>query len=54
MPDLSEIATMIDDIMNRSNKLSEWEQNFISDMYGREEFTPRQLEKIDQIWERVT
>jgi len=49
---------LLTDVMNRSEKLNEGEQNFIESIY--EHFTengslfPQQYHKLSEIWERVT
>jgi hypothetical protein len=55
---LDEICTMIEDCEKRSPKLSDWELNFIdslNDVLGKGgHITPKQAEKLGEIWERVT
>ena len=53
-----DIAQMIEDCEARDSKLSEWEQQFI-DSIGRQlaktgSLSPKQRERLEQIWERVT
>lgn len=52
--DDDELKTMIDDILNREEKLSDWELNFISDIQFNDRFSPRQEDVINSIWDRVT
>lgn len=53
-----EYLAMIADCKKREAKMSEWEQKFIDDMKDRIDRrqlpTPNQLEKINEVWERVT
>lgn len=53
-----DIAQMIEDCEARDSKLSEWEQQFI-DSIGRQlsrtgSLSPKQQERLEQIWERIT
>lgn len=53
-----DIAQMIEDCEARDSKLSEWEQKFI-DSIGRQlakngSLSQTQLERLEQIWEKVT
>lgn len=56
--DDDDIPTMIEDCMNRESKLSEWEAKFIdsidSQLRGENSLTQKQLETLEQIWERIT
>ena len=49
---------MIDDCINRERSLSDWESDFIYDLKLRSETStppsPLQIQKLDEIWERVT
>jgi hypothetical protein len=49
---------MLEDCEKRESKLSEWETGFIDSLsvqIGRGRVpTPKQIEKLDAIWERVT
>jgi hypothetical protein len=49
---------MITDCVNRWTKLSPWEQTFITNtrnQLGRGlALTPAQVERLDEIWERIT
>lgn len=45
---------MIQDCLNRETKLSSWELDFINDIMFNETLTPKQEQKLDDIWERVT
>lgn len=53
-----DISEMIDDCIKRESKLTEWEQNFISDISWHYEdkgsLTDKQYEKLEAIWERIT
>jgi hypothetical protein len=49
-----EILDMIDDCIKRSNKLSEWEQDFIQGIDEQDTISDKQKEKLDAIWERIT
>lgn len=53
-----ELLTMAHDCMARESKLTEWEQNFIQDCTERLEscigLYPRQADKLNEIWEKVT
>lgn len=53
-----EYITLIEDCERRSHKLSDWELGFIDSLSrqlaeGRRP-TANQIEKLDEIWERVT
>ena len=53
-----EYQQMIKDCENRESKLSEWEENFIDSLYDwiadDKIPTSKQVEKLENIWERVT
>lgn len=53
-----DIASMIEDCMNRESKLSEWEITFIQSLdeqfTKKGSITDKQWEKLDKIWERIT
>lgn len=53
-----EYARMLEDCEKRESQLSEWEASFVdslSDQISRgRQPTPKQIEKLDDIWERVT
>lgn len=53
---MTEDEQLIEDIMNRESKLTEWELNFISSLSEQlhKGLTERQKEKLDKIWVRVT
>jgi len=36
-----------------SEVLSEWECNFIEDMHGKTSFTPKQVDKIQELYKKV-
>lgn len=54
----SNLSLMIKDCLKRESKLTEWEQEFISNCYNKLEngkyLTPKQINIIDLIWERIT
>jgi hypothetical protein len=52
--DHSELETMVADILNRQEDLSDWEITFISDMECHTHFSPKQADIINKIWDRVT
>lgn len=53
-----EHATMIEDCQNREEKLSDWEREFIdsieTQMARGQSLTPKQVDVLDRIWEKVT
>jgi hypothetical protein len=53
-----EYKTMIEDCENRSTKLSDWEHDFIQSLGEQLDNgktpSPKQIEKLNSIWERVT
>jgi len=49
-----DIDYMINDCINRQSKLSDWEVEFIDTIMDRSTLSPKQLEKLESIWERVT
>jgi len=53
-----EYMTLIEDCERRSEKLSDWELNFIDSLRRQLEDgrrpTANQIEKLDEIWERAT
>lgn len=53
-----DIGLMIEDCLNRESKLTMWEANFIysiSNQYKNScSLSLNQIEKLDNIWERVT
>lgn len=53
-----EAAQLVADCEARESKLSDWERGFI-DSIGKQlaagrSLTPKQIERLDEIWERVT
>lgn len=56
--DRDEHLTMIDDCEKRESKLSDWERGFIDSishqMKNGASLTERQIEVLEQIWNRVT
>lgn len=55
---MDEIETLIEDCLNRYDKLNDWEKEFmqsIRDKYERRgTLTALQEEKLNDIWDRVT
>lgn len=53
-----DISQMIEDCENRSEKLSDWETKFIDSLSHQvakgKEVTPKQLDRLELIWNRVT
>ena len=53
-----EYRQMIYDCEDRESKLSEWETNFIDSIHdqlrNKNSLTPKQIETLDNIWEKVT
>ena len=53
-----EYYTMIEDCEKRESRMTEWEQSFIASvseqLTTRGSLSPKQIELIDRIWERVT
>jgi hypothetical protein len=53
-----EYARMLDDCEKRESKLSDWEIGFVDSLGMRiaagKTPTPKQIETLDTIWERVT
>ena len=50
-----EEQTMWDDCVNRYEQLTDWEVDFLDDLDSRAEpLSPKQHDKLTQIWERVT
>lgn len=58
MSDPSEHHVMIIDCENRESRLGDWDREFIDSIKRRLEtgrdLTPKQAEKLDEIWERAT
>lgn len=55
--DEEEIKVMILDCQKRESKLSEWEYDFIENLYdqlGYKPFAQKQLEILGKIWDRIT
>lgn len=54
----SEYQQLIDDCEARESRLSDWDRDFIDSIKLRlsrgTALTPKQIEKLDQIWERAT
>lgn len=44
---------MVNEIDTLGGDLSVWEMDFIDDMIGRAQFTPRQREVIERIWKKA-
>jgi hypothetical protein len=55
---MSDVEQMIQDCENRESKMSDWEQKFIDSIdaqLGRgSSLSPKQVETLENIWERVT
>lgn len=49
-----EIRLMIKDCQKRCTKLTEWEQTFINNIYEYRKLSPKQIERLNIIWDRVT
>lgn len=53
-----EHAQMLEDCERRESKLNDWERNFIDNLSqqlaGGRRLSEKQLELLDEIWERVT
>ena len=50
-----EHETMIEDCEKRSEKLTDWECDFIDSLSRRDrELTTKRAETLEQIWDRVT
>ena len=58
MSNQDDTETLLEDVMNRSEKLSEWETGFIENIYeywsSHGSLTPQQYHKLCEVWERVT
>jgi len=58
MSDRDEHATMVADCVQRESKLSDWERSFIDSLDNRLAkglgLTEKQVERLDEIWEKVT
>jgi hypothetical protein len=56
--DFAEYETMIEDCENRDHRLTEWERDFLDSIKVRVEswtrLTPGQVDKLNEVWERVT
>lgn len=56
MPSDTELKSMLDDLCNVEEGLSDWAVNFVDDLSRRVEanprmvFTDRQAEKIEELW----
>ena len=54
----SEYVTLIDDCERREERLSDWDRGFIdsikSQIAAGRHPSPKQVEKLDEIWERAT
>ena len=53
---MTETEQMIEDCINRQDKMNDWEQGFIQSLEekGTANITAMQLAKLEQIWERIT
>ena len=58
MSDQEEIIAMINDCAEREGKLTDWEREFISSIHDQidngRKLSDRQIEILDEAWERVT
>lgn len=55
MVDLEEIRQMIIDCKNRKSKMSDWEYKFIFSLNENiKELSYKQIERIEEIWDKVT
>jgi hypothetical protein len=56
--DGTDIETLLSDIEKHSSQLSDWELQFIDDINHKlrhgYSLSPKQIEKIESIWENVT
>ena len=52
--DREDVYYMINDCLNRQSKLDDWEVNFIDSIMDRAVLSPKQTQKLEEIWERVT
>ncbi len=54
----TEHEDMVNDCLARDSRLTEWEQDFMRNVHeqleGGRTLTPKQAERLDAIWERVT
>lgn len=54
----SEYMTMIEDCENRSDRLTDWEADFVDSIKNQliegRSLSSKQTEVLDRIWERVT
>ena len=53
---VEQLQLMVRDCLKRSDKLSEWEHEFMADVGGKGclGLTLTQIKKINEIWDRVT
>ena len=57
---IDEYMTLVEDCEKRESRLTEWEQGFIDSIRNRLEkdeprpLSPKQIETLDEIWERAT
>jgi hypothetical protein len=49
-----EIELMIEDCAKREHKLNPWEKDFIQNLSEKEYVTDRQIEVLEEIWEKIT
>ena len=54
----TEYMTLIDDCEAREERLTDWERRFLDDIKAHiavgNHPSPKQTEKLDEVWERVT
>ena len=48
---MKECGEMIDDLLENGRGLTEWEENFLDSIWGKEELTPKQREVLDRIFQ---
>jgi hypothetical protein len=49
-----EIIDMLGDCMLRYKKMTEWERDFVNNIYELNEISEKQKDVLDKIWDRVT
>jgi len=52
-----EVSQMLEDLENRAEKLTDWETSFVDSLQEqitRRPLSPKQIETLEKIWERVT
>jgi len=54
---MTDTEAMIDDCMKRETKMNGWEREFLqslSELDDVNNITPKQYERLERIWERIT